>query len=53
MYLPEEIIYKIFSVLDWQCHSCKLKIKHYNKIYKIMRKNYTQFVFCSEECYNF
>ena len=53
MYLPEEIIDQIFSNLGWECHCCKLKIKHYNLLYKIMRKNYTQFVFCSENCYNF
>ena len=53
MYLPDEIIEEIFSYLNLECHCCKLKIKHYNSVYKTMTKNYTQFVFCSENCYNF
>ena len=53
MYLPDEIIEIIFSYLNLECHCCKIKIKHPNSIYNIMTKNYTQFVFCSENCYNF
>ena len=53
MYLPDEIIYVIFSYLNLECHCCKIKIKHPSSIYNIMTKNYTQFVFCSDICYKF
>ncbi len=53
MYLPDEIIEEIFSYLNLECHCCKVKIKHPNLIYLILKKNYTQFIFCSENCYNF